>query len=49
MQIVVLPMTMIFTDTDNLQKYVNSLLEKQNDFDWKISNYQNQEIGRAHV
>lgn len=47
MQIVVLPMTMIFTDTDNLQKYVNSLLEKQNDFDWKISNYQNQG-GKKH-
>lgn len=47
MQIVILPLTMIFTDTDNLQKYVNSLLEKQNDFDWKISNYQNQG-GKKH-
>ena len=47
MQIVILPLTMIFTDTDNLQKYVNSLLEKQDDFDWKISNYQNQG-GKKH-
>lgn len=42
-----LAVSMICSDTDNLQKYVNSLLEKQNEFDLDIVNYQNQG-GKKH-